>query len=72
MQDYLHRDRIVVPVTFCLFFLMENHKNNPRIYYVVLFVICLPIKLTDRHDITEILLKVVLNTLKQTKQTKYN
>jgi hypothetical protein len=40
MQDYLHRDRIVVPVTFCLFFLMENHKKNPRIYYVVLFVIC--------------------------------
>ena len=26
---------------------------------------------TDRHDITEILLKVVLNTIKQTNKQKY-
>jgi hypothetical protein len=26
---------------------------------------------TDRHDVTEILLKVALNTIKQSKQTKY-
>jgi hypothetical protein len=29
-----------------------------------------PIKKTDRHDITEILLKVTLNTIKQTNNTK--
>jgi hypothetical protein len=30
-----------------------------------------PTNKTDDHDVTEILLKVALNTIKQTKQTKY-
>jgi hypothetical protein len=76
----------VVPVIKCILLLQEIHKKKIMYteagHYIITLIVdyewfslgppVYSTNKTDRHDITEILLKVALNTIKQTNKSKFS